>query len=79
MARPIIIIAEETPGRYTVSVIGRFGGGFSGARFSREQLIARLAMLKAYDCGGQPATVICPASLDETFRKVFPDSFGANS
>jgi hypothetical protein len=75
MARPIIIIAEETPGRYTVSVIGRFGGGFSGARFSREALIARLGLLKSYDCGDLPATVICPASVEAEFRAVFPDSF----
>jgi hypothetical protein len=73
--QPTIIISEPQPGSYQIDVTGRYGGGFRGLRTDRAGVLSRLAYLKAYDCGDEPAAVICPASLEDEFRKVFPKSF----
>jgi hypothetical protein len=75
MQTPTVIIAEPTPGRYHVSVSGRFGGGFQNLALDREGVIGRLSYLKSFDCGKEPASIICPQSLEPEFRKVFPRSF----
>jgi hypothetical protein len=74
MNTPQIIIAEPQPGSFRVSVIGRFGGGFDGLHTDKQGVIARLTLLKSYDCGEKPANVICPESLRGIFVQVFPRS-----
>lgn len=75
MQQPQIIIAEPKPGSYTVTVSGRFGGGFQNLKLDRAGVLSRLAHLKSYDCGDEPAAVIIPESLRPEFEKVFPKSF----
>ena len=75
MQTPTIIVSEQKPGTFQIDVSGRFGGGFRNLTTDRAGVLSRLGMLKSYDCGEEPATVICPESLEPEFRKVFPNSF----
>lgn len=75
MRTPTIIVSEVAPGNYQIDVSGRFGGGFRNLRTDRAGVIARLAFLKNYDCGNEPAAIVCPPDLEPMFRKVFPCSF----
>lgn len=75
MNTPTIIISETQPGIFQIDVQGRFGGGFRNLKTDRNGVISRLALLKSYDCGKEPAAVIVPESLQPEFLKVFPKSF----
>jgi len=75
MTQPQIIVSELAPDSFDISVSGRFGGGFRNLRTNRQGVVSRMAHLKSYDCGEEPAAVIVPESLTEDFRKVFPKSF----
>ena len=75
MQVPTIIVAQLDSDRFQVDVSGRFGGGFRGLICDRAGVLARLAHLKSYDCGEEPASVIVPESLKPEFAKVFPASF----
>jgi len=74
MNQPQIIVGETSPGKYTVSVSGRFGGGFQNLQLDRDGVISRLSYLKTFDCGEEPAAVIVPESLKAEFKKIFPNS-----
>jgi hypothetical protein len=74
MNTPQIIVAEKAPGKYSVSVSGRFGGGFQNLQLDRAGVISRLSYLKSFDCGEEPAAVVVPESLAAEFKKVFPNS-----
>jgi hypothetical protein len=75
MQTPTIIISETKPGTFQIDVSGRFGGGFRNLTTDRAGVLSRLGLLQSYDCGDEPAAVICPESLEAEFRKVFPKSF----
>lgn len=63
MLRPVITVGEQN-GRYTVQVVGRFGGGYTSPGHSAEEAAA-MVMRDApkYDCGDEPLSLALPPAV----------------
>lgn len=71
---PIITIenTNEKTKTYRISVVGKFGGGFSNVLKTEDELIGFLPYLKSYDCGSKPCFLVFPKNLTNILRPFFP-------
>ena len=71
---PILIIGKSGE-NYSVSIIGRFGGGFSDSVFSLDELRSRYSYFRSFDCSEAGAMeIIAPPELREEMKILFPKS-----
>ena len=66
MRRPVITCLPIGIDLFELNVSGRFGGGYSGLRVSRQKAVAILARdARSYDCGEEPIQVVAPADIKQ--------------